>query len=96
MHRKESYKVEDRIVIIHKPHVRPIIRVKDKAKTEFGAIKNISLLDGYARVDHLHWDAFNEGQDLQAQVEPFRKLNGKYSNLVQVDKIYLSGIIYGF
>ncbi len=63
---------EDRIVSIHQPHVRPIVRGKAKAKTEFGAKINISLLDGYARVDHFHWDAFNEGQDLQAQVERFR------------------------
>ena len=88
MYRKKSYQVEDRIVSIHQPHVRPIVR--GKAKTEFGAKINISLLDGYARVDHLDWDAFNEGQDLQMQVERFRKLTGKYPELVQVDKIYLT------
>jgi hypothetical protein len=81
---------QDRIVSIHQPHVRPIVRGKAKAKTEFGAKINISLLDGYARVDHFHWDAFNEGQDLQSQVERFRKLTGKYPELVQVDKIYLT------
>jgi hypothetical protein len=90
MYRKKSHQVEDRIVSIHQPHVRPIVRGKAKAKTEFGAKINISLLDGYARVDHFHWDAFNEGQDLQGQVERFRKLTGKYPELVQVDKIYLT------
>jgi SAM-dependent methyltransferase len=90
MYKKKSHQVEDRIVSIHQPHVRPIVRGKAKAKTEFGAKINISLLDGYARVDHFHWDAFNEGQDLQAQVERFRKLTGKYPELVQVDKIYLT------
>jgi hypothetical protein len=90
MYRKKNHQVEDRIVNIHQPHVRPIVRGKAKAKTEFGAKINISLLDGYARVDHFDWDAFNEGQDLQAQVERFRKLTGKYPELVQVDKIYLT------
>ncbi|WP_332456877.1 IS5 family transposase [Petrimonas sp.] len=90
MYRKKSHQVEDRIVSIHQPHVRPIVRGKAKAKTEFGAKINISLLDGYARVDHLDWDAFNEGQDLQMQVERFRELTGKYPELVQVDKIYLT------
>ncbi len=90
MYKKKSHQVEDRIVSIHQPHVRPIVRGKAKAKTEFGAKINISLLDGYARVDHFHWDAFNEGQDLQSQVERFRKLTGKYPELVQVDKIYLT------
>jgi hypothetical protein len=36
-------------------------------------------------VDHFDLDVFNEGQDLQAQVERFRKLTGKYPELVQVD-----------
>ena len=90
MYKKKSHQVEDRIVSIHQPHVRPIVRGKAKAKTEFGAKINISLLDGYARVDRFDWDAFNEGQDLQAQVERFRTLTGKYPALVQVDKIYLT------
>ena len=88
MYKKKSHQVEDHIASIHQPHVRPIVR--GKAKTEFGAKINISLLDGYARVDHFLWDAFNEGQDLQAQVERFRKLTGKYPELVHVDKIYLT------
>ncbi|MDD4145461.1 MAG: transposase [Prolixibacteraceae bacterium] len=41
-------------------------------------------------MDHFDWDAFNDGQDLQSQVERFRKLTGKYPELVQVDKIYLT------
>jgi hypothetical protein len=90
MYKKKTHQVEDRIVSIHQPHVRPIVRGKAKAKTEFVAKINISLLDGYARVDHFDWDAFNEGQDLQSQVERFRKLTGKYPELVQVDKIYLT------
>ena len=49
---KKSHQVEDRIVSIHQAHVRPIVRGKAKAKTEFGAKINISLLEGYARVDH--------------------------------------------
>ena len=90
MYKKRTHQIEDRIVSIHQPHVRPIVRGKAKAKTEFGAKINISLLDGYARVDRFDWDAFNEGQDLQAQVERFRTLTGKYPALVQVDKIYLT------
>jgi DNA-directed RNA polymerase subunit E'/Rpb7 len=48
MYKKKSHQVEDRIESIHQPHVRPIVRGKAKAKTEFGAKINISLLDGYA------------------------------------------------
>jgi len=59
MYKKRAHQVEDRIVNIHQPHVRPIVLGKAKAKTEFGAKINISLLDGYARVDHFDWEAFN-------------------------------------
>ena len=90
MHRNRNHRVEDRIVSIHQPHVRPIVRGKAKAGTEFGAKINIGLVNGYARVDHFDWNAFNEGQDLQSQVERFRELTGKYPELVQVDKIYLT------
>lgn len=67
------------------------MRGKAKTRTEFGAKINISLLDGYARVDHFDRDAFNEGQDLRMQVERFRELTGKYPELLQVDRIYLTG-----
>ncbi|MFA5651628.1 MAG: transposase, partial [Proteiniphilum sp.] len=90
MYKNRNHQVEDRIVSIHQPHVRPIVRGKAKAKTEFGAKINIGLVNGYARVDHFDWNAFNEGQDLQSQVERFRELTGKYPELVQVDKIYLT------
>jgi hypothetical protein len=90
MYKKRTHQAEDRIASIHRPHVRPIVRGKAKAKTEFGAKINIGLLDGYARVDHFDRDVFNEGPDLQAQVERFSELTGKYPEPVQVDKIYLT------
>ena len=46
--------------------------------------------NSYTKEDHFDWDAFNEEQDLQAQAERFRELTGKYPELVQVDKIYLT------
>jgi hypothetical protein len=91
MYRKRNHQVEDRIVSIHQPHVRPIVHGNAKAKTEFQAKINISLLDGYARVGNFDRDTFNEGHDdLQTQVERFRKLTGKYPVLIQVDKTYLT------
>ena len=43
MYKNKSHQVEDCIVNIHQPDVRPIVRGKAKAKTEFGAKINISL-----------------------------------------------------
>lgn len=46
------------------------------------------LVDGIAMVDHLDWDAFNEGQDLQAQVESYKGRYGYYPEVVLADGIY--------
>ncbi len=90
MFKDKSNSCEDRIVSIHQPHVRPIVRGKAKAKVEFGAKINVSLQEGYARIDRFEWDAYNEGCDLPMQVERYKTLNGYYPELVQVDKIYLN------
>ena len=90
MYKDKSNSVEDRIVSIHQPHVRPIVRGKAKSKVEFGAKINISLQDGYTRIDHFDWNAFNEGVDLIMQVERYRELHGHYPETVLVDKIYLN------
>lgn len=69
-------------------HVRPIVRGKASASTEFGAKLSVSLVNGIARVDHLSWDNFNESTDLQTQVETYRKRFGYYPESVHADKIY--------
>ena len=90
MYRSKTHSCDHRIVSIHQPHVRPIVRGKAKAKVEFGAKVNISLQDGFARIDRFEWEAFNEGGDLIQQVERHKDLFGHYPELVQVDKIYLT------
>jgi len=90
MFRDKSHSVEDRIVSIHQPHVRPIVRGKAKAKVEFGAKINVSLQDGYARIDHFDWNAYNEGVDMIMQIERYRELHGHYPKVLLVDKIYLN------
>ena len=88
MYRTRSCRCDDRIVSIHQPHVRPIIRGKAKSRTEFGAKISVSLVDGIAMVDHLGWDAFNENQDLRDQVERYKDRYGYYPEAVLADGIY--------
>ena len=88
MYRKRTHSIEDRIVNIHQPYVRPIVRGKEKSKTEFGAKLEVSLDNGFVRLDKLGWDAYNEGQLLISQVESYRALHGHYPELVQADKIF--------
>ncbi|WAH37510.1 IS5 family transposase [Alicyclobacillus dauci] len=88
MYDTRSHRVEDRIVSISQPHVRPIVRGKAKANVEFGAKVAVSMVDGYARIDHAQWDTFNEGQLLQESVEAYRERYGCYPEAVLADKLY--------
>jgi transposase, IS5 family len=80
---------DNRIVSIHQPHVRPIIRGKQNKAVEFGAKLGVSLSgDGVACVDHLSWDAYHEGHDLPGQVEAYRHRHGHYPEKVLADPLY--------
>jgi hypothetical protein len=83
-----THSVEHRIVSIHQPHVRPIVRGKTNANVEFGAKINVTLMNGYAFLDDLSWEAFNEGTRLMASVEKYKKRLGYYPEEVLADKIY--------
>ena len=78
----------DRIISIYRPHLRPIVRGKAKARVEFGAKIGVSIVDGYTYVDHLSWDAYNESADLATQLELYRKRFGMLPKEIQADKIY--------
>lgn len=86
----QEHSVDDRIVSIHQPHVRPIVRGKTNAKVEFGAKVHLSLVDGYAFLDEVSWDAFNEGSHLAGYVEQYRQRFGYYPKEVLADQIYCS------
>jgi transposase, IS5 family len=90
MYQGRTHSVEDRIVSIHEPHVRPIVRGKSKAKTEFGAKIHLSMVDGYSFLDTISWDAFNEGSCLTDYVESYKERFGFYPAKVFADKIYCS------
>ena len=88
MYDTKSHTVPDRIVSLSQPHVRPIVRGKAGKDVEFGAKLSVSLVEGYAYLDHLSWDAFNESVDLICQVENYKKRFGFYPESVHVDKIF--------
>jgi hypothetical protein len=88
MHANRVNSIEHRIVSIHQPHVRPQVRGKRNAKVEFGAKIQVSLMNGFAFLDDLDWEAFNEGSRLMTSVEKYRKRFGYYPSEVLADKIY--------
>ena len=88
MYKTKSHSIEHRIVSIHQPHVRPIVRGKRTAKVEFGAKIQVSLMNGFVFLNDLQWEAFNEGSRLLACVEKYRKRFGFYPAEVLADTIY--------
>jgi hypothetical protein len=88
MHRTHTKSIPHRIVNIHQPHVRPIVRGKDKAKVEFGSKLQVSLAGGFTFIDRLSWEAFNEGQCVLESVEGYRRRFGYYPKEVLADQIY--------
>lgn len=81
---------ENRIVSIHQPHVRPIVRGKAKAKVEFGAKIGVSIVDGFSFIDHHSWDAYNEASDLTIHIEKYEERFGCKPKRFFGDKIYLN------
>ena len=88
MYRTKTHKVDDRIVSISQPWVRPIVRGKQTADVEFGAKVEMSIVDGFLRIEDLRWDAYNESTTFQESVESYRKAYGHYPERVLADTIF--------
>lgn len=88
MHQDRSHRIQDRIVSLHQPHVRPIVRGKARDFVEFGAKMEISVVDGYGYLEKLSWDAYNEGSELIGAIERYRQDHGCYPEAVLADRIY--------
>ena len=88
MYESGSTRIDDRIVSLSQPWVRPIVRGKQNAPVEFGAKVEMSDIDGFLRIEYLSWDAFNECHTLQESVEAYRKAYGHYPKRVLADTIF--------
>jgi transposase, IS5 family len=88
MYNGRQHRINDRIVSLSQPHVRPIVRGKAGVPVEFGAKFSASCVDGIEFLDHLSWDNFNEGCELPKQIEQFKTRFGHYPESVHADQIY--------
>ena len=88
MYKNKKQRIEDRIVSLSQPHIRPIVRGKAGKAVEFGAKLSASCIDGYVFLDKISWNNFNESGDLKTQVEAFKEYTGVYPESVHVDRIY--------
>ena len=88
MYDLKQKRIDDRIVSIWFPNVRPIKRGKANADTEFGAKLHLSLVNGFAFAERIEWNNFNEGTGLIDAVQNYRCRFGFFPKSVHADKIY--------
>ena len=88
MYNGRKHSVENRVVSLAQPHVRPIVRGKAGASVEFGAKLTISLVDGHAAVERLSWDSYNESGALIPAAEAYRARYGHYPEAILADRIF--------
>jgi IS5 family transposase len=88
MYGQGVHRIGDRIVSLHKPWVRPIKRGKLGKDTEFGPKASLSLVDGFAFLDRLSSDNFNEAGDLELQLQQYQERFGQKPSWVVGDHIY--------
>jgi hypothetical protein len=88
MWEKGVRRVKDRIVSLHRPHIRPMVRGKEGKEVEFGPKVVLSAVDGYGFMNHFSFDAYNESGYLQGSVEHYEELFKKKPSVAVADKIF--------
>lgn len=92
MHSNRTHSTLNRIVSIHQPHVRPMVRGKAGSDVEFGSKIGICVHDGLTYLDHLSWNSYNETEDLKTSAENYKKRNGYYPAKINADQIYITRV----
>jgi len=89
MYSQKINRINDRIVSLHRPWTRPIVRGKLGNKAvEFGPKAAISYTDGFAFLEHLSSDNYSEATRVKDQIKQFERFFAKKPKYVVGDKLY--------
>ncbi len=88
MYDNKIHSVPNRIISISQPWLRLIIRGKAKATVEFGAKLDISVVNGFTRLEYQSFEAYNESINLLNMIERYKARTGSYPERILADKIY--------
>ena len=80
-------KIADRIVSIHKPYIRPIVRGKENKPVEFGIKVHKMQVGGINIIEHDSYKAFNECKRLKISILKHKKMFGECTH-ISADRIY--------
>jgi IS5 family transposase len=86
----KSRSIPDRIVNLVQRQVRPIVRGKARAACEFGAKISVPMMNGFAFLHRISWDAYNESEDLIHQANKYKQENGCFPERICTDRIYIN------
>lgn len=88
MFRNHVHSVNDRIVSLSQPEIRPIVRGKAKNPVEFGPKVDVSIADGVVDVERFSFDNFNESTDFSEALDHYYDEHGFYPDEVLADTLY--------
>ena len=88
MYDEKTNTVEDRIVSISQPYIRPIVRGKSGSPVEFGSKVATALIGGFTFIIHMAFDNFSEAKYLELTVEEYKRMFGFYPEVVIGDRAY--------
>ena len=84
----KTNRVDDRIVSLSQPHIRPIVRGKAGTPVEFGAKVNMSVVNGFVFLDEISYNAFYEGDLLENAIIHYYHRFGMLPSKVLADRAY--------
>ena len=88
MYDTKKNRCDGRIVSIAQPHIRPIVRGKEHAPTEFGAKIAIGLVGGYVFITDISWENTAEATLLKEAAEQYKRMFGFYPEVIIGDRVY--------
>lgn len=88
MYKNKTSWVDQRILSVAQPWIRPIVRGKASVTVEFRPNLAISVVDGLVRAERFSFENFKEGLPLQESAELYQERTGKYPARILADKIY--------
>jgi hypothetical protein len=89
MYRQKVNRIEERIVSLHRPWTRPIVRGKTGPKAvEFGPKAALSYVGGFVFLNHLSSGNFPEADLVRDQIKQYETLFGRKPSSMTADKIY--------
>ena len=84
----KGIKPKNRIISLHKDYLRPIVRGKEVKPVEFGAKVNKIQIGGISFIEHLSFNAFNEGTRFKNSVHLAQSLTRRKTQVAGADAIY--------